>query len=265
MNRTSLRTTFSIHRLYYLVRNRVLDDTAPVLITAGAFLALNMLLLFTTDNYNPGSTESWALFIAGGGILLAGVAFSRMHDGKAGTEWLLLPASSAEKYTAALVTYLVVYPVIASLLVVLETLCISGVAMLLRTGRFWVYNPAAPVIFRHYFDYAFFVLLALAGSGRFRKFALGKTAAILFSFILLASFLLVWGILLKDSQFRTILFNPNEAHSVVIRRTMDLSEYDNKNQTFWNLIRVFQIGTAAFALGYGYALVREKEARDEVQ
>ncbi|AEJ20745.1 hypothetical protein [Gracilinema caldarium] len=265
MNTTSIRTTFSFRRLYYLVRNRILDDSASVLIVAGAFLALNLLLLFFTDNYNPGSTESWGMLIAGGGMLLAGIAFSKMHDGKAGTEWILLPASSAEKYIAALVTYLVVYPVIASLLVVLETLLISGVATLMRTGRFWVYNPVAPVIIRYYFDYAFLVLLSLAGSARFRKFAIGKTAAITFGFILLASFLLLLGILLKDPWVQTALFQPNAAQSVIVHKELDLSEYESRNQSFWYLVRVFQIGTALFTMGYGYALVREKEARDEVQ
>jgi hypothetical protein len=252
---------YSLRRLYFLVRNRVLEDLGPVLIVSAAVLALNLLLLLTSGRYNPGSVQSWGMLLAIGGVFLAGNAFSKMHDGKAGTEWILLPASSAEKYSAALVMYLIVYPVFASLIAVLETLIITGIGYFIQGSSLWMYNPVSPVIYNNYLNYAFFVLLAMAGSARFRKFAIGKTAAIIFSFILLGSLLLVLGLLLFDDEGRQILFNGVRGHSVEIRRTLDLSE----DRAMQILMQIFQAGTAAFALGYGYALVREKEARDEVQ
>lgn len=252
---------YSVKRLYFLVRNRLLDDISPILIVAAAFLALNLLFLLSAHQYTPGTVGSWALIIAVGGIFLAGNGFSKMHDGKAGTEWLLLPASTLEKYTAALVMYLIVYPVFAALLAFFESLICSGIGYLMHKSSLWLFNPLTAIIWENYLNYAFFVVLALAGSARFRKFAVGKTAAIMVSFMLLASLLLVLGALLFDSEGRQILYNGIRGHSIEIQRPLTLS----KESSLKILGNIFLVGTGLFALVYGYALVREKEARDEVQ
>jgi hypothetical protein len=79
--------------------------------------------------------------------------------------------------------------------------------------------------------------------------------------MLLASLLLVLGALLFDSEGRQILYNGIRGHSIEIQRPLTLS----KESSLKILGNIFLVGTGLFALVYGYALVREKEARDEVQ
>lgn len=261
MDKENLQQSFSVKRLYYLIRNRVYDDMGSVLIVAGAFLALNILLLLSAGQVRPTKPEIWTIVIALGGVLLAGNGFAKMHDGKAGTEWILLPASSWEKYMAAFGMYLLVYPIAASFIALCESLLLSGMAYLLYGTFSSIYNPFTPVFLQHYGAYAFFVIIALAGSARFKKFAIGKTAAIGFSFLLLSSLFLILGLLLTDQEGRQILFNGIRGQSSEIRRSLDPS----KDELIRSFFKVYLTGTALFAIGYGYALIREKEARDEVQ
>lgn len=201
MKKETLYQPYSLERLFYLVRNRVLDDIGPVLIGSAAVLALNLVM------------------------------------------------------------YLLVYPIIASVIAVIETLIISGFGAMLYGKSLWIYNPLTLVILRNYCNYIFFVLLALAGSARFRKFALVKTASIALGFVFLPSLLLILGILFATPEGRQILFDGTRGYSVQIQRTLELG----KEGTLRILYKIFTIGTAVFALGYGYALVSEKETRDEVQ
>ncbi|WP_304222019.1 hypothetical protein [Gracilinema caldarium] len=261
MQKEPLNQFYSVKRLYYLVRNRLFDDMVPILVGSAAVLALNLLLVIGSSQYNIGSVESWAALGAIAGVLLAGNAFSRMHDGKAGTEWILLPASSAEKYSAALVMYLLVYPVLISIIAVIETLIISSFGKILYGMPLWIYNPLSWVLVKNYGNYAFFILLALAGSARFRKFAIVKTAALVLGFVLLSSLLLLLGIMVATPEGRIIMMHGLQGSSIQIQRSLEVG----KEMTLKVLYTIFTIGTAAFVLGYGYALVCEKEARDEVQ
>ena len=49
MKKETLYQPYSLERLFYLVRNRVLDDIGPVLIGSAAVLALNLLLLISSS------------------------------------------------------------------------------------------------------------------------------------------------------------------------------------------------------------------------
>ena len=176
-------------RLWYLLRNRLLDDAPAVGIVAAIILGNNLLSLVFARRaaFNAGGDQAWTLTICLGGLLLAAAAFKRMHDGKAGTEWLLLPAEPAEKYLAALIEYAFVAPLLfsaaawgLSALLALAERAAGG------PGSF-VWDPLAAGGFKAWACYAIAVTLFLAGSASFRKIPFLKTVGVLMAMGLAAA------------------------------------------------------------------------------
>ena len=120
----------------------------------------------------------WVPAIFVGGIILAAQAFKGMHDGKAGTEWVLLPATPLEKYAAAFATAPSSFPSPRSL----GAMALSALLALLERGAGGpggaIWMPFNPEALRAWADYAVAAAVCLAGSAAFRKAALIKTVAL---------------------------------------------------------------------------------------
>lgn len=149
MNDTTVRTPFSPERVALLARNRLLEDLSPFLIALGALAGLNVLSIllggaaFLNHPSRHSGESGWAFLIWLGGVLLAGRAFSQMHNGRGGSDWILLPATSFEKYAAAFVSYVVVYPLAAALAASGLSAILEGLAALLKASPGVVFNPLA--------------------------------------------------------------------------------------------------------------------------
>ena len=210
MAQLNLETRFSVGRIALLMRNRLYDDLPAMAITAGGIVAVNILTIIAgaTPFFNNalGRGSLWSLAIALGGILLAGNAFGKMHDGRSGPDWVLLPASSEEKYLSALIAYLPVYLVAAALTATALSAALAGIGILVGTGGGIIWNPLSPRLLEGVEIYLSFSLVALVGSARFRKFALGKTAAVLFAAGIASSLILVGVLLLVTDEGRAALF-----------------------------------------------------------
>jgi hypothetical protein len=183
-----------------------------------------------------------------------------MHNGAGGTEWLLLPASNEEKYVAAIAVYFVVYPIVATLSAVLISALLALIALVLGYGSVGVWNPLASLHPRESIDYVLFASFALAGSARFRKIALIKTAA----------FSIGWIVFLGFTGMALLYFFVAESHEALAIRGRFFMD-GNIDLPAWKtsvleIVAAVMKGVAfASSLLYGYFRVAEKEAVDEVQ
>jgi hypothetical protein len=265
MTKETLTQPFSPSRVFLLAKNRALEDLPAFGIGAGILAGLNLLniIIFGRAVMNEVNGQTWAVIISIAGFLLAAAAFKDMHDGRAGTEWILLPATSLEKYTAALIFYAILYPLVAATAAFALSVLLSLAELLAGGpgGRIW--NPLA-VGFEGWVNYATGALIFAAGSATFRKRAFIKTMGISIAYALVCLGLLLVGIYLiararglspsLSGLFQHEMNFSSGNISLGAQRTMDV------------IIKIVRYAlTPLFAIFYGYFRVAEKEARDEVQ
>lgn len=261
MNPSELELRFSPRRFLLLVRNRLYDDAPAFAVAAVAVFALRLLLLLLRAG--PGGAAlalgAWPFLIAAGGILLAGRAFERMHDGRAASDWLLLPASSAEKYLSAHAVYLLLYPIAATAAAVGLSALLSIADMLLNAGGFVVWNPITAFSLRGFAAYLSCAVFAAAGSARFRKLSLLKTAAVAVGASALMGIVGLALLALFTEEGRVVFAS---------RQHLRFSSFGlpawKEGALEW-MRRAMWAASFAFAALYGYFRVAEKEAADEVQ
>ncbi len=265
MNDTTVRTPFSPERVALLARNRLLEDLSPFLIALGALAGLNVLSIllggaaFLNHPSRHSGESGWAFLIWLGGVLLAGRAFSQMHNGRGGSDWILLPATSFEKYAAAFVSYVVVYPLAAALAASGLSAVLEGLAALLKASPGVVFNPLAGLDEGSVFGYLFFVTASLAASARFGKLSLVKAGALFSAWAAFLGFLFVLGMLLSTPEGREALGNRHFSYR--FRPDFDPA---SEPVLIW-VFRAWGWFSWAAAAVYGYFRVAEKEAVDEVQ
>jgi len=263
MERNTLDRAFSFRRIWCLLRNRLLEEAATVGIGAAVVVGLNLLGLFFAKRatFNAGGDQAWTLAICLGGLLLASSAFKPMHDGKAGTEWLLLPASSLEKYLAALAEYALVLPLALSAAAAGASALLALAERAMGGPGLGIWTPMEAGGLAAWGEYAVAVSVFLAGSASFRKAAFLKTVGIASAYVLVVAALLgaAW-----------IFFpNPKIAHFSMRDGVVKLIGDDIPAAATGAIGIIFDIARYAlvplFSLIYGWAKVAEKEARDEVQ
>jgi hypothetical protein len=264
---------FSFERAALLLRNRTLDDLPAVAVAAGVLVALNVLSLVSgsapfMNAAGPGTAWPAAVFI--GGILLAGRAFERMQDGRSGPDWLLLPATSEEKYLSALGMYLAVYPVAASLAAWSISAGSAFLGNLFGVGGGKVWMPLRDIGWTGVSAYLSCAIVAIAGSARFRKFAIGKTAGVAFAWLAVLALGFGLTLTLVTSEWKSIVnfgskmqLNINDGPAGMTINGVALPPATES--TLRLVMDLFRWISVAFAAIYGFALVKEKEARDEVQ
>ncbi len=265
MRRETLLKPFSLERAGLLIRNRFLEDLNAVLIAAGVILGINALslilgrpALFNRPFGDPGESV-WSALVGLGGLLLAGRAFLQMHNGRGGSDWLLLPASPLEKYLAAFASYALAWPVLASLAAWGLSAVLEGLAILLKAPGGMIWMPLAGMEASDAIGYVVFASFALAASARFPKLALIKGGAAATAWVLAFSLLVLGGLLIFTPEGREILAARGGALNIECR-SLEAREPALK----W-LARISGWVSGAFAIAYGYFRVREKEAVDEVQ
>jgi hypothetical protein len=241
------------------------DDAPALAIGAGILAGLNLLGIIVGRRavMNESGGQAWTAMLIAAGFLMAGSAFKGMHDGRAGTDWLLLPASNVEKYAAALITYMVVYPIAASL----AALGLSALLSLIELaaggpgGRIW--NPLSSVGLRGWINYMTGALVFIAGSAAFRKRAFIKTLGVSVAYGLAAA-----GIFFLTVYFtRRLRGLPVPTISVFRGKVTVDGDFSMQASPVVNIIMetVRYALIPLFSLFYGYFRVAEKEARDEVQ
>jgi hypothetical protein len=268
MNTKTLERRFSVERVGLLLRNRIYEEAPVIGIGAAVIFALNLLTLWGSHQPMLNAPRlhgvAWIAVIVIGGLLLAGGAFKGMHDGKAGTDWILLPATPLEKYVAALADSAVVYPIAASAVCAAMSALLALLARLFGVdgGELWL--PLDSRILLDWADYAIATSVLLAGSASFRKIPLLKTIGVGSAFFLVMIGLIALGV--------RAFFGPDGGAATHMSYMNGSFNFDGSkvSQRAQDVVRMlFDIARyailPAFAILFGVAKVIEKEGRDEVQ
>jgi len=265
----SLERRFSIERLYLLVRNRLYDEAPTLLIGAAIVAGLNALslVLAKTAFFNIVSAETpngafWTLAIVLGGLFLAGASLKGMHDGRGQTDWLLLPATSVEKYAAALVDVVVVFPLIAAAAGVALSALLALVEVLIGGPGNPIWLPGMGEL-KAWGGFAVAATVFIAGSSAFRKAPFLKTGGIVLGF----AFVFALALALLVAQF--VYGGWENGISFMNGRFYSGSDEIVSESAVRAMQAAFDIAVYAFlpvlAVLFGAAKVSEKEAKDEVQ
>jgi hypothetical protein len=268
MNAKTLERRFSMERVALLVRNRIHEEAPAVGIVAAIVLVNNLLSLwgthqafFNTPRFHGGA---WLATIFVGGLFIAGNAFKGMHDGKAGTEWILLPATPLEKYAAAFLDSVVAFPIAASLggVAMSAVLALIGRALGGTGGDLWLPLNAGSLEAWAY--YAIAAAVFLAGSASFRKIPVLKTIGVASVFGLVSAGLLM--------AVAWALFGGKNGAEMRMGHFVGELNFDGSmiSERAQSAVRfLFDIACYAilpgFAILFGASKVIEKEGRDEVQ
>ncbi len=180
-----MNRTYSINpgRLLLLIRNTVLVNRNLILVLSAVFSAL-IILIAIKDTFIGNATNLYTsmyyvlLYIAG---FSATWGFAKeLHDKRKGTTWLLLPATTMEKFIALLLlTTFVLICGAAVYMAVLSLALEAGIGMV-TTNVHKVFNP-----FNSSFYYGVTVYISIqapffAGALYFRKHAISFTILSLF-------------------------------------------------------------------------------------
>jgi hypothetical protein len=262
MSNADMDRNFSFRRAGLLLRNRVLEELPALAIGLAIVVAFNLLGLVTSKRvwFNEAQAYMWAIVIVGAGLLLASQAFKGMHDGKSGTDWLLLPASPLEKYVSAVVDYLVIFPLLGSAVCMGLSALFYFIAGAMGGNGDHIWSPAEIGGFKAWGEYAIAASVCLAGSASFRKIPLLKTIAVVSAYVIVMTglFALVGYLVFKGNG--NFSFNDNGL-------TIDGGKLEKtaEDALLW-IYKIAAFGLVpVFSLLYGYFRVFEKEARDEVQ
>ena len=269
MKASEVDKTFSLKRVALVLKSRVLEDLPTAFITAGIVFGANLVVLILTGKiplnevkFDGSAIPFWGVGIALLGLYLASRSFKGMH-GRDGTEWILLPATGAEKYASSLAWILVVWPIVSALAAMASSAALAGIALLggARPGVIW--HPFSRFGLEAFLKYVTFAPVLIAGSAVFRKNALIKTL----------------GIIAACSVAATLIVVPLFMWRYGERRYGGSFSFDNGafsfsgNENLKGLQSLIQ-GLAdtwrfailpGFALVFAYFRVAEKEAIDEVQ
>jgi hypothetical protein len=268
MNAKTLERRFSMERVALLVRNRIHEEAPAVGIVAAIVLVNNLLSLwrtrqafFNTPRFHGGA---WIATIIVGGLFIAGSAFKSMHDGKTGTEWILLPATPLEKYAAAFLDIVVAFPIAASLggIAMSAVLALIGRALGGAGGDLWL--PLNVGSLEAWAYYAIAAAVFLAGSASFRKIPILKTVGVASVFGLVAVGLLMAGAwALFGGKNGTTMHTGHFIGDLNFDGSMVSERAQSAVRFLFDIARYAIL--PAFAILFGMAKVIEKEGRDEVQ
>ena len=265
MKRETLAVKYSPARVAFLIKNRAYEDLPALAIGAGIAAGLNLISIVLGGRafMNESGGQAWTFAISIAGFLLAGAAFKGMHDGRSGTDWLLLPASGLEKYSSALIAYLVVYPIAASVAATALSALLSLAELIAGGPGGNIWNPIEAIGVESAANYAITALVLAVGSAAFRKRALIKTIGVGVAYALAAGGL-VFLLILLVRNLRGLPMPEISAIGDTISIEGDF-KFQAPKAVDYILNAAYYALLPLSALAYGYFRVAEKEARDEVQ
>ncbi len=253
--------SFSFKRILLLMQKTLYENAKSVIIGLTTVFGLFSFILFMSALNNGGN--SWnnldafytpGLFIAG--LFIAGSAFSNFRNKEKTLSYLMLPASSLEKFISEwLLTTFVFIIVYTGIFYIFNFLLLSvGNIFGFDVNIINIFNP--DLLFDNLPKFFIFQSLFLAGAATFKKSPFFKTVFVGFLFmIFITIYLSVLAYFLKGT-FETFSFNNNGMNM----SGQELSyNYENHWITETAKIMYYYITAPAFWL-YTYFKLKEKEA-----
>ena len=229
MNRQS---RFVPARCWLLVRNALLLNRSAILIVSAAIGGVSLIIsgMDALTACRPGFHQGLYLAILYvGGLIVTSKSFNELHHPQKGTAWLVLPASSLEKFASRWLLSTCIC-VIGTLIIYFFFSVISeGLNALLFGGRHPLFQPFDGTVMKGIALY--FVLQApfLAGAVTFRKHALSKTLLVFIVYTFIFSFVVILAVrILFSSHFDGMLFSDGFIHRLPEVMFGDLSTSTGK-------------------------------------
>jgi hypothetical protein len=273
VNAQSLERAFSFERLALLARNRLYEEAPVVGIGAAIVFGINLIGIATAGrapfnhignwqvNGAAAQASAWTWTIVAAGLILAGMALKGVH-GKTGTDWILLPATPLEKYGAALLDCVFLFPVAAAVGGGLMSGLLSLAERLAGGSGGSVWLPWGLATLEAWGKYAIAAAVLLAGSATFRKSALLKTLGVAIAYCMLVSLLLSLGLWSFGDRGADAGFTFGNG----FYRASGLGLSPRAGKVVEIILGAGSYALLpAFAVLFGAAKVAEKEGRDEVQ
>ena len=179
---------FNLRRFYILIRNTLFLNRTTILLVAGASSAL---MLFASgveaffDQTDPSFHQEiylGVLFL--GGFWVTGKIFKEIHNKERSLAWLMLPASTLEKFTSRLFLSTVVFIAGSMLLCFLSSVISEGVNWIMFGNVHPLFNPFDWFVLRCCAVYIVLQSPFLVGAVYFKKHALPKTILVFAAFAL---------------------------------------------------------------------------------
>ena len=256
-------------RIWFLLKRDLMRQWKDYLITMGAacgFFLIVMIITAKTGTINSGvhyGFLSTIIFIFG--FIFTSMAFRDAHKKLLNHDWLMLPASTMEKFIDKLILYAAVFPVASIAVYTVFTLVARLIIQLFLGEYFPGFNPFDALVWQMVGHYILVQSIFLLGAAWFRKnnFIMTIVALVIFSIILsLISTLIGW--IVFNDYFWTLV-------RADFNISMNLSEGFNmaRLEAFGNntlvLLKVAYFGLLAPACWLGSWLkLREVEVKDGV-
>jgi hypothetical protein len=195
MNKSIL---FNPLRFYLMVRNTIWLKRWKILLISATVGTLVVLICGIAASQRTGMILHKVLypfFLFGSGFIVTARAFQELDDAKAAGTWLMIPASTFEKFTSRLFLTSVGYVAGSMLVYFMVTVISKGLNQMIFEFSQPLFNPLDPWVRYNAALYLVLQSMFLVGAIYFRRFAYVKT--ILFLSLLSLVFLIGFFVMSK--------------------------------------------------------------------
>ncbi len=189
-----INNSISLDRLGYLLKKDIAGIVTKTLIVTGAVAAF-ILFISALNAYNrPDSGQFYFRFFKDilffGGFIITAGSFTDMHKKETAQNFLLLPASTFEKFLSRLILTSAGYAVITIAGMMLLSYISEGINILIFSRHNGLFNPLNKNVWLLVAHYMVTQSIFFLGSVYFRKYNFIKTINVIFLFVILVSIVL---------------------------------------------------------------------------
>ena len=203
---------FELRRLWLLIRNDVLTQYRGGLVSIGTWVGVLLLLfIFSSVSGRQGGGGAYhliyTLILYVGGFLYTSASFNDLHDKRKSTPYLLLPASTLEKFICKLILSSIGYAIGSLVFFYLYTVLASGLSRVVFDRPLLLFDPLNAAIWKNIASYLVIQSVFLLGAVYFTSRAFIKTVFSMAGFFLLMVVLVLlctW-LIVHDSHFGQII------------------------------------------------------------
>jgi len=258
-------------KLQYLLKREIYESKRNLLIFS---LTIFLILLFQemsgsiAARFRGGMTiVSWydnnfPGFLFLGGFILTSVFFSQDMFNRIGQHnWLMLPASSEEKFLSKALITAVGYPIALTALFFISSVIIESMTTIFFKDAFILFNPLSVEVGKMLLHYLVVQSIFLLGATFFRKAHFVKTVLALGVIGFAASLIGAFFLRIVFAPYFTGFFQPMNIHL-----SMNLDNGEEYLKGFLTFMKVaYWALLAPFCWFVAYLRVREVQATDAIQ
>lgn len=199
-----MENVFNLRRFLYLMRREEAMNWRSILLAALTLGGVTALLTLLGSLQGETAEMHRALFIGFlflGGYITASGAFREMHQRAAVHDWLMLPASSEEKFLDRVIVSSVGYWLFISVVYFLGMLAGEGLSFIISGRGGDIFNPFALFYLRLFPHYLISQSIFIAGGAFFRKHSFLKTVLFLSLFGIVVGFFTLLAARLVFSEY----------------------------------------------------------------